>query len=161
MCSLLARAHELDLGGVRVRDPVVRLSTQKSGLTTSTAMAGLIGADVLSQFDVTFDYARSRVILEKNANYGRRDSYDRAGVWMGQRGSSFTVIDVIANGPADQAGVRAGDTILEIDGRSTKALSLPDVREQMRRRSVGEKVKLLLESQGKRRTVVLTLRDLA
>jgi len=31
----------------------------------------------------------------------------------------------------------------------------------MRRRTVGEKVKLLLESQGKQRTVVVTLRDLA
>ena len=124
-------------------------------------MAGLIGPDVLSQFDVTVDYARSRVILEKNANYGRRDSHDRAGVWMGQQDSSFTAVDVIAGGPADQAGVRAGDTILEIDGRSTKALNLPDVREQMRRRAVGERVKLLLESHGKRRTVVVTLRDLA
>jgi len=159
--SLLARAHELDLGGVSVRDPIVRLSTQKSGLTTSTAMAGLIGPDVLSQFDVTFDYARSRVILEKNANYGRRDSYDRAGVWMGQQGLSFTVVDVIAGGPADEAGVRVGDRILAIDGRSTEALSLPVVREQMSRRAVGEKVKLLLESQGKQRTVVVTLRDLA
>jgi hypothetical protein len=127
----------------------------------ANAMAGLIGPDVLSQFDVTFDYARSRVILEKNANYGRRDSYDRAGARMGQQGSSFTVVDVIAGGPADEAGVRVGDTILAIDGRSTERLSLPDVREQMRRRAVGEKVKLLLESHGKRRTVVATLRDLA
>lgn len=159
--SLLARAHALDLGGVSVHELVIRLSTQKTGLTTSAGMDGLIGPDVLSQFDVTFDYARTRIILEKNANYGRRDAYDRAGVWMGQSGAGFTVVDVIAGGPGDQAGVRAGDTILEIDGRSTKALNLPEVREQMRRRAVGDKVKLLLESQGKRRTAVLTLRDLA
>jgi C-terminal processing protease CtpA/Prc len=146
---------------VSVRELVVRLSTQKAGATTSTDMAGLIGPDVLSQFDVTFDYARNRMILEKNANYGRRDAYDRAGVWMGQSGPSFKVVDVIAGGPADSAGVHAGDTILAIDGRSTKTLSLPEVREQMRRRAVGDKVKLLLESEGKRRTVVVTLRDLA
>jgi hypothetical protein len=159
--SLLARAHTLDLGGVIVHELVIRLSTQKSGATTSSEMAGLIGPDVLSQFDVTFDYARSRIILEKNANYGRRDAYDRAGVWMGQNGAGFKVVDVIAGGPADEAGVHAGDMILAIDGRSTSTLSLPGVREQMRRRAVGDKVKLLLESQGKRRTVILTLRDLA
>jgi hypothetical protein len=159
--SLLARAHVLDLGGVSVHDLVVRLSTQKSGLTTATDMAGLIGPDVLSQFDVTFDYARSRIILEKNANYGRRDAYDRAGVWMGQKGSTFSVVDVIAGGPADEAGVRAGDTILAIDGRSTGTLNLPEVREQMRRRPIGDKVTLVLESQGQQRTVVVTLRDLA
>jgi hypothetical protein len=158
--SLLARARELKMGDVRVGDLVIRLSTQKSGLTTSSSMAGLIGPDVLSQFDVTFDYARSRIILEKNRNYGRHDSYDRAGVWMGQNGQHFTVVDVIAGGPAQAAGVKQGDTILAIDGKNTNTLVLPEVREGMRRRPVGDKVSLLLESQGQQRTVVITLRDL-
>jgi hypothetical protein len=159
--SLIARAHQLDIGGVSVRDPIVRLSTQKTGLTTSSDMAGLIGPDVLWQFDVTFDYARMRMILEKSANYGRPDSYDRLGVWMGQSGPHFWAVDVIAGGPGDQAGVRTGDTILAIDGRRTDTLSLPDVREEMRRRRVGEKVSLLVESHGRRHTVVVMLRDLA
>jgi hypothetical protein len=81
--SLLARAGTLQIGEITVRDLVIRLSAQKTGLTRSSAMAGLIGPDVLSQFDVTFDYARTRIIFERNTDYGRRDSYDRAGIWMG------------------------------------------------------------------------------
>lgn len=158
--SLLGRARELRIGDVQVHDLVIRLSTQKTGLTTSSAMAGLIGPDVLSQFDVTFDYARSRIIFEKNSNYGRRDSYDRAGVWMGQSGKNFTAVDVIAGGPAQEAGVKQGDTILAIDGTNTEKLILPQVRESMRRRPVGDKVSLLLESGGKQRTAVITLKDL-
>jgi hypothetical protein len=158
--SLLARGQELKIGAVVVHDLVVRLSTQKAGMTTSTAMAGLIGPDVLSQFDVTFDYSGSRIIFEKNANYGRRDSYDRAGVWMGQDGDHFKVVDVIAGGPAAAAGVQQQDTILAIDGVTTGKLVLPEVRERIRRETVGKKLTLLLESGGKRRTVVITLRDL-
>jgi hypothetical protein len=160
--SLLARAKELQIGEVTVRDLVIRLSAQKTGLTTSSAMAGLIGPDVLSQFDVTFDYARSRIIFEKNRSYGRRDSYDRAGIWMGQDqdGKHFTVVDVIAGGPGADAGVKPGDQILAINGRSTANLILPDVRETIRREAVGEKLTLLLESGGKQRTAVVTLRDL-
>jgi Aspartyl protease/PDZ domain len=158
--SLLARAHELKLGDVTVHDPVARLATQKAGLTTSSEMAGLIGPDVLSQFDVTFDYARSRIIFEKNANFGRRDSYDRAGLWMGQVGKFFTAVDVIAGGPAYEAGIKAGDTIFAIDGESTENLLLPDVRERMRRRPVGELVRLLVESAGKQHMATIKLRDL-
>ena len=158
--SLLARAGELRIGNVVVRDLVVRLSTQKQGLTTSSAMAGLIGPDVLSQFDVTFDYSRSRIIFEKNSQYGRRDSYDRAGIWMGQEGEHFVVIDVIAGGPAAAAGVRQGDTILAIDGADTAKLVLPDVREKIRREPVGKEMTLLLDSAGKRHSVVFKLRDL-
>ena len=158
--SLLARAKELKIGTIVVRDPVIRLSTQKQGLTTSSAMAGLIGPDVLSQFDVTFDYSRSRIIFEKNSQYGRRDSYDRAGLWMGQSGEHFVAIDVIAGGPAAAAGVQEGDIILAIDGTDTSKLILPDVREKIRREPVGNEMTLLLDSSGKRHSVVLKLRDL-
>jgi Aspartyl protease/PDZ domain len=161
--SLLARANTLHIGDdVTVRDLVIRLSAQKTGATTSSAMAGLIGPDVLSQFDVTFDYSRSRIIFEKNKNYGRRDSYDRAGIWMGQSadGKHFTVVDVIAGGPGADAGVKPGDEILAINGQNTSNLILPDVRETIRREAVGDKLTLLLESGGKQRTAVVTLKDL-
>jgi hypothetical protein len=158
--SLIARAKELTLGAVTVRDPVIRLSVQKSGLTTSAAMAGLISSDILSKFDVTFDYARSRIILEKNRDYGRRDSYDRAGLWIGQSEKVFTVVDVIARGPADEAGVKAGDKILAIDGESTEMLVLPSVREKMRRLPAGNAIHLILATGRKTRAVTIKLRDL-
>jgi hypothetical protein len=160
--SLLARAGTLQLGAVTVRDLVIRLSAQKAGLTTTAAMAGLIGPDVLAQFDVTFDYSRTRIIFEKNKNYGRRDSYDRAGIWMGQApdGKHFTVVDVIAGGPGADAGVKPGDQILAINGENTANLILPEERETIRREAVGNKLTLLLESGGKRRTAVVALKDL-
>jgi hypothetical protein len=158
--SLLARANELKIGEVVVHDLVIRLSTQKTGLTTSAGMAGLIGPDVLSQFDLTVDYPHNRLIFEKNEHYGRRDSYDRAGMWMGQDGEHFTVVDVIAGGPADQAGIKQGESVLAIDGVSTEKLVLPDVRDRMRHDRAGTRIALLLESNGKRRTTVITLRDL-
>jgi C-terminal processing protease CtpA/Prc len=125
-------------------------------------MAGLIGPDVLSQFDVTFDYARTRIIFERNTDYGRRDSYDRAGIWMGHApdGKYFTVVDVIADGPGADAGVKQGDQILAINGESTASLILPDVRETIRRGTIGEKLTLLLQTGYTRRIAVVTLKDL-
>lgn len=158
--SLLARARELKIGAVVVRDLVIRLSTQRAGLTTSSEMAGLIGPDVLAQFDVTVDYSRHQLVFEKNRQYGRRDSYDRAGLWMGQDGDRFTVVDVIAGGPAAQAGVQQGESILAIGGVSTSKLLLPDARERIRRAKVGRKVTLLVETNGKQRRVTIVLQDL-
>nr|HEX4318461.1 aspartyl protease family protein [Kofleriaceae bacterium] len=160
--SLLARAHELDLGGgsgASVHDLVIRLSTQTAGATTSSSKAGLIGPDVLSQFDVTFDYARHVMLLTPNASYGRADAYDRAGVWMGLApdARAFVAVDVIAGGPADAAGLHAGDRIVAIDGVATEQLVLPDVRERMRRTAPGTAVTLTLDGG---REVVVTLRDL-
>jgi PDZ domain-containing protein/aspartyl protease len=158
--SLLARSEHFSLGGFDMQNSVVRLSTQKAGATTSSSMAGLIGPDILARFIVTFDYSRRQMLLEKSKDFARVDSYDRAGVWMGQNGQSFFAVDVVAGGPADVAGIRKGDRVLEIDGVATAKLILPEVRERMRRGAVGSTVKMLVEHEGTRRVVEVRLRDL-
>jgi hypothetical protein len=158
--SLLARSEHFSLGGVDVKGSVIRLSTQGAGLTTSSSMAGLIGPDILARFLVTFDYSRREMLLEKSTEFGRVDSYDRAGVWMGQDGRGFFAVDVVAGGPADVAGIKTGDRLLEIDGMPTAKLVLPEVRERMRRGEPGSRVKMLVEHERSRRVVEVRLRDL-
>ncbi len=153
----LARGHLFELGDIEVRDPILYLSVQKAGLLASTD--GRIGAGILSRFDVTFDASAFRIILEKNANFDLPEAYDRLGMWMGQAGQHFSVADVAAGGPADIAGVKTGDTILEIDGADTASLVLPFAREQLERRSAGDQVRLLLRSGDTQRVVVITLQD--
>jgi hypothetical protein len=158
--SLLARAKSLEMGATGVQDIVIRLSTQKAGATTSSAMDGLIGPDVLKQFMVTFDYSRKQMILEKNANYGKRNTWDRLGAWLGQQGDHFVVIDVIEGSAAAKGGLKKDDEVLAVDGRRAAELVLPDLRDQMRILAVGTKVKLLVRSAGKEREVEFTLADL-
>jgi len=158
--SLLVRSDDFSLGGFDVKGSVVRLSTQGAGATTSSAIAGLIGPDILERFIVTFDYSRRQMLLEKSKDFARVDSYDRAGVWMGQDGQSFFAVDVVAGGPADIAGIKKGDRLLEIDGVATARLILPEVRERMRRGAVGSTIKMLVEHEGKTRVLEVRLRDL-
>jgi hypothetical protein len=158
--SQLARAKRLKLGDAAVEDIVIRLSLQKGGVTTWSSMAGLIGPDVLSQFDVTFDYARKRIILEKNSDYGRHDSWDRAGMWLGQEGDHFHVLDVIADSPAADAGLKPGERVFAINGKPAATYFLPDFRDSMRRLPVGTKITFQVGKDEARRTVTLQLRDL-
>jgi len=158
--SQLARAKKLKLGETTVDDIVIRLSLQKAGLTTSSAMAGLIGPDVLSQFDVTFDYSRNRIILERNSNYGRHDTWDRAGMWLGQEGDHFHVVDVIAGSPAAQAGIKRGDIVTAIDGKKTALYFLPDFRDSLRKVPAGTKMIFRVSSGDKNRDATIVLRDL-
>jgi hypothetical protein len=158
--SQLVRAKVLEIGPIKVSDIVVRLSTQKSGLSTGTQLDGLLGPDVLKQFLTIIDYSRMQVILEKNANYGKPDTWDRLGAWLGQRGDTFEVIDVIGGSAAAAGGLKVGDLVLSVNGTPTSKLDLPTVREQMRTLPAGTTVKLLVRSNGKEREMSYTLRDL-
>ena len=154
----LTRANLFEIGDIKIYDPVLRLSLQKAGTLASSY--GRIGYGLLSRFDITFDRPRSRIIFERNSDFGRRDTYDRSGMWIGPDGRFFKVVDVVAGGPADAAGVKRGDTILAIDGVSTANLVLPVERGELERRPVGTKLALLLKTGDRSRIVVVTLRDL-
>lgn len=130
---------------------------QKSGSLTSDAYDGLIGPEVLRQFTVTFDYGALAMFLEKNARYGRADRWDGTGMWLGQRGDAFAVLDVMPGSPAADAGLRVGDEIMSIDGQPTKALSLPSERLRLYFDGRPRRVALML---GDGRSVTLTLRRL-
>lgn len=158
--SQVTRVKLLKLGGVEARNVVTRLPLQRGGDLTTSKMAGLVGADVLKQFDLIFDYGRKRIIFEKNRNYGAPDTFDRAGMWLGLDGKSFAVVDVIKGGPAAEAGVEVGDHILAVDGRPAERLDLLAIRLRFKDDPPGERVHLTVLSGGKKREIVIVLRDL-
>jgi membrane-associated protease RseP (regulator of RpoE activity) len=158
--GLLARAKVLKLGGVEVDAPTVDLSQQKKGSFTDPYVAGNLGAGMVKRFNVTFDYGHQRIIFESNANTGRPDTCDRAGMWLNRASDGFEVVDVVAGGPAEAAGVKVGYRIAAIDGTPVEKLSLPALRERFRNEPVGTAVKLTVLAGGERREVTLVLRDL-
>ena len=159
--SYMIRSHSLRIGHFELHDLIARLSVNKSGVTASSGKAGLIGPDVLKQFIFICDYRRGRLIFEKNQNFGLRDSYDRAGVWLSQQGEAFEVFDVISGGPADLAGLKTGDTVIAVDGTASARLVLTEVRDRWKRAEPGTAVKVRVRTgSGDVRDVRLTLKDL-
>ena len=147
----LARARKLDLAGFSISNPITRLMTQPSGTSSSAEEDGLIGEDVLKQFNVIFDYKHHQIILEPNRRFGHQDSYDRTGMWVAQDGdgNDFPVVDVIANGPAAEAGISPGDKITAINGVPAARLALPELRERWSEEPPGTKLHLtVIEKAG-------------
>lgn len=157
----VVRVGVLKFGGFEIKGPVTRLSLQKAGAFAAGDVAGNIGGAILKQFTVTFDYTRGQLFFEKNSSYGLRDTYDRAGLWLSRSadGRAFEVFDVVARGPAAEAGLKAGDRVLRIDGRGVESLPLIEARTELKD-SRRKSVRLTVEDGARTREVVVKLRDL-
>jgi hypothetical protein len=158
--SQIVRGKRFVMGNLEVRNPLVRLPLQTSGGLTASDTAGLIGPDILRQFNITFDYGRQSITLQKNHRYGNRSNFDRVGVWLGQDSAGFSVVDVVPGSAADKGGIKAGDKILTIDGKPSEELDLAEVREEFRNYAVGRKIQLRVETGKSFRDIVLELSDL-
>jgi hypothetical protein len=158
--SAVTRARLLKLGSVEVREPVTELTLQKKGAFTNQYVAGNVGAGVLKRFNIIFDYPQQQLIFERNANDTRPDSFDRAGWWLNVASGAFEVVDVVAGGPAADAGLRVGDRVVAVDGKPTRDLSLPALRARLKSDAPGTQIHLRVQSGESVRETTLTLRDL-
>lgn len=68
---------------------------------------------------------------------------------------TLTVVEPIENSPAIKAGVKSGDRIVAIDGKTTQGMSVEDASNLIRG-EVGTKVTLLIQRDGKNDTLALT-----
>lgn len=130
MKLLVCRATSFALGNLVIRGPVIYLSQDSGGALASSAFDGVLGGEILRRFNVIFDYARGRLILEPNAHYAEPVEYDMSGIRLRAGGRNFRIFrvyQVLENSPAANAGLREGDVVVAIDGVPASKFSLDEV----------------------------------
>lgn len=159
--SFTTRGKELDIGPYKLEKTVVDLSTDTAGDMASSAIAGNIGAGILKRFIITLDYEHSTMYLKPvTVAVDDLDTFDRAGLWINTSDAGFKIIDVTHGTPAEEAGLKAGEEIVGVDGKSAAGLKLYDVRKMLRDEAPGTVVTFTIKSGTGTRDVPVTLRDL-
>ena len=158
-----ARARRLEVAtssstSLQLAEVLVGLSV--GGTLRSAQYDGLLGADFLARYRVTFDYARRRMYLVPRVRPLPRAELDMSGLYLVSDRIARRIIvqEVRPGSPAQSADVRAGDALVSLDGRPTADLSLAAVRSVLRSED-GRVVRLGIARGGSVREVAVTLRS--
>jgi len=86
----------------------------------------LIGGEVLRRFRVTFDYAGGRMLLVAGRHFADDVPEDLSGLTLrlADGGTRLRVEDVTAGSAAANAGIRAGDAVVSVDGATAGEVGL-------------------------------------
>ena len=144
---------------VRVARPVTRISLQEGGYDANRYVSGNIEVGILKQFNVTFDYARQHLIFEPNLNYAKPEVFNGSGLRLhADDDAGWTVTDVYAGSAAELTGMRKGDKVLSINGKTRAELDRAALR-QIFTGPDGTPVNMTLRSGDAEREVFFKLHD--
>jgi len=132
----VARARALTLGGATFEEPVVLFARDTTGVFSADGPDGIVGGEILRRHRVTFDYPHARMILEPYPGTPMTAfEYDMSGLFLSVDAPDYAKIRVLSVGsetPAAQAGLKADDEIVSIDGKATPDLTLDQARNLLR-----------------------------
>lgn len=116
--SWLCRVDTLQVGPFAIPEAIVGLALATRGMAGSEDYAGNLGNSFLERFTCTFDYARRKLWLEPSAKFAQRDRHSRIGAHLVRVRDRVFAWGIVYGSPADEAGLKNRDEVLEIDGRA-------------------------------------------
>ena len=113
---------------------------------------GTFGGDLLTRFEVTFDYKNEKIYLRKGDDYKKDFEYDMSGLTVNATGKnldSLEVMNVDKGSPAFEADIRKGDLIHSINGKSLRTHKLSDIFYLLHSRD-GKKIRVKVLRDGEK-----------
>jgi hypothetical protein len=90
---------------------------------------GLIGNGVLRNFDLIFDYRAGTLAMRRNARFDPNSTADRSGIDLQPHRLGAIVRSVAPGSAAEKLGLKPGEVLTEIDGRSIRSDTFDAVKD--------------------------------
>jgi len=160
--AILVCLPTVQLGNTTLKDQVVRAQTKSdAGAFSSADFSGILGSDILRQFEITFDLKHDKVFLQRDENY-QPDPYRYVtiGIQIAKDPrNGMQVMSVWKDSPAAEAGVRPGDRLEAVNGQPIEPLTLAQVSSKFHAEE-GTAVRLTIERSSEPLTVTVQTRRL-
>lgn len=148
-----------DISGVSIPKGQVTLDSSGVGAFADKDILANIGAEHLRRFRMTLDYAAQKAYFGKSKAYDSPLQVDRSGLRIDSMLTKQIVVGVVKGSPGDLAGVKVGDTVLEINGKKTDEVEPMLFSIDLRQRA-GSLVRLKVSREGRVLEASFKLEDL-
>lgn len=160
----IGRIESLQLGNYKINDPIANFPDPKSNQDTlirgeSKLRNGALGGEVLSRFNIVFNFPDEEIYIKKNGSFNRPSNYDMSGITLKAKGvqlRTYEVSELRKDSPAEKSGLLVGDIIVAINGFMLKRINLTQANGFFNKKE-GKRISLLVERNGKRKKIQFRL----
>jgi|GEM_PF-790778 len=138
----------------------VTMAIAEAGASSWSGPMGILGNGVLKHFNVFIDLQQKRMYLEPNRLYHDQFEVNCSGLELVTDDTFQRVIidHVYAGSPAEEAGLKVGNEIVQINGANISDFQLPQIRSMLSQD--GDEIEILIDREGELRSYTLKLQAL-
>ncbi|MEL7124241.1 MAG: aspartyl protease family protein, partial [Bacteroidota bacterium] len=108
----------MEFGGFLFEDMVISIANDKQGVSSYKSYLGILGAKIISRFNVILDYDNSIIYLKPNKSYNGPFEFPLHGFKLKKEEDKTIVRSINKNSYSYKEGLRIGDEIVSIDNKT-------------------------------------------
>ena len=109
----------MNLGGYELNEMVVSIAHDKNGVSSYENYLGILGARVISKFNIVLDYSSSTLYIKPNNTFSKSFAFPISGIKLKKINGNIIIDRVEETSSAYKKGIRKGDELISINGDSS------------------------------------------
>jgi hypothetical protein len=109
------KVRNLSIAGIDLPETYVHVADYPADTVLSRIDRGWFGCNLLNRFVLNFDFPKSTLYLKPSTRMNNRDTFNSAGLYVIKSGQNIVVDNIAEGSPAEEAGLKAGDILVEIN----------------------------------------------
>ncbi|MCZ8169291.1 PDZ domain-containing protein [Flavobacterium sp.] len=106
---------ETSLGKYKLKNVIMTISSDTLGTLSDSNYLGVIGNDLLDDFNIIFDHQKEKIWVKPNKNFNKNKKRLFRGISFQAIGDKWIVAGIVEETEAFRFGIRKNDQILEIN----------------------------------------------
>ncbi|WP_026704668.1 PDZ domain-containing protein [Flavobacterium soli] len=121
-----------DLGKFKLKKLIMTVSTDTLGALANPNYMGIIGNDLLDDFNIIFDHQKEKIWLKPNKNFNRNKNKLFRSISFFDTGEKWIIAGIVENSEAYRKGIRMNDQIIEVNNVPVEKIDLDKFVEDLK-----------------------------
>lgn len=122
----------IEIGKFKLKNLIVSVSTDSLGMLANSDYMGIIGNDLLDDFNIIFNYQKGKIWVKPNKNFNKNKRKLFRCISFQDMGEKWTVAGIVEDSEAFRQGVRMNDQVIEVNNIPVEKMDLDKFTDKLK-----------------------------